>query len=51
MPVKGGYWKVGTERWVLKGGYWKVGTERIFETKMINNWKEDTKKNIRTYKG
>jgi hypothetical protein len=28
-----------------------VSTRRIFEKKIINNWKKDIKKNIRNYKG
>ena len=28
-----------------------MGTKRIYEMKIINNWKKDIKKNIQTYKG
>jgi hypothetical protein len=28
-----------------------MGTNRIYETKIINNWKEDNKKNIQIYEG
>jgi len=30
---------------------WNMGAKRIYEMKIINNWKEDIKKNIWTYKG
>ena len=30
---------------------WNMGTKRIYEMKIINNWKEDIKKNLQTYKG
>ena len=28
-----------------------MGTKTIYETNIINNWKNDIKKNIRTYEG
>jgi hypothetical protein len=30
---------------------WNMGTKRTYEMKIINNWKNDIKKNVLAYKG
>jgi hypothetical protein len=28
---------------------WNMGIERIYETRIVNNWKKDTEKNVWAY--